>query len=126
MLTKRRTMVPIELDESVAGHARAFAHGDDHAAERFVTSAALEAHRAAVARSSALGAPREFEVLARARLGLHYVVKVRFHRDVREVLLQNRWSMEPNGTWRIVEVEDLGLHSPWTKPEKAQPVNGNA
>jgi hypothetical protein len=126
MLTKRRTVIPIELDESVAGHASAFAHGDDRAAERFTVNAALEAHRAAFARSSALGAPREFEVLARARIGLHYVVKVRFHRDGRDVLLQNRWRMEPDGTWRIVEVEDLGLRSPWTKPEKAQPVNGNA
>ena len=119
-------MVPAELDESVAAHARAFAHGDDHAAESFVTNAALEAHRAAFDRASALRAPREFEVLARARLGLHYIVKVRFHRDVREVLLQNRWSMEPNGTWRIVEVEDLGLRSPWTKPDQTQTVNGNA
>jgi hypothetical protein len=126
MLTKRRTMVPVELDESVAGHARAFAHGDDRAAERFVASAALEAHRAASARSLKLGAPREFEVLARARLGLHYVVKVRFHRDVRDVLLQNRWHLEPGGVWRIVEVEDLGLRSPWTKPEKIQTVDGNA
>jgi hypothetical protein len=126
MLTKRRTVVPIELDESVAGHASAFSHGDERAAERFVVNAALEAHRAAFARSSALGAPREFEVLARARLGLHYVVKVRFHRDGREVALQNRWRREPYGTWRIVEVEDLGLRSPWTKPEKTQPLNGNA
>jgi hypothetical protein len=126
MLTKRRTVVPIELDEAVAAHASAFAYSHDRAAERFVASGALEEHRTAFARSSALGAPREFEVLARARLGLHYVVKVRFHRDVREVLLQNRWRMEPDGTWRIVEVEDLGLRSPWTKPEKAQPVNGNA
>jgi hypothetical protein len=126
MLKKRRTMVPIELDESVAGHARAFSHGEDRAAERFVVSAALEAHRAASARSSALGAPCEYEVLARARLGLHYVVKVHFHRDGREVLLQNRWRMEPDGAWRIVEVEDLGLRSPWTKPEKNQTVTGNA
>jgi hypothetical protein len=126
MLTKRRTVVPIELDESVAGHASAFSHGDERAAERFVVNAALEAHRAAFARSSALSAPREFEVLARARLGLHYVVKVRFHRDGREVALQNRWRREPDGTWRIVEVEDLGLRSPWTKPEKTQPLNGNA
>src|SRR5216684_1229446 len=113
MLTKRRTVVPIELDESVAGHASAFSHGDDRAAERFVVNSALEA-------------PRAFEVLARARLGLHYVVKVRFHRDGREVLLQNRWRMEPDGTWRIVEVEDLGLRSPWTKPDQTQPVNANA
>src|SRR5712692_9369800 len=126
MLTKRRTVVPIELDESVAGHASAFSHGDDRAAERFVVNSALEAHRAAFARSSALGAPRAFEVLARARLGLHYVVKVRFHCDGREVLLQNRWRMEPDATWRIVEVEDLGLRSPWTKPDQTQPVNGNA
>jgi len=126
MLTKRRRVVPIELDASVAGHASAFSHGDDRAAERFVVNTALEAHRAAFARSSAIGVPREFEVLARARLGLHYVVKVRFHSDGREVLLQNRWRMEPDGTWRIVEVEDLGLRSPWTKPDLTQSVNGNA
>jgi hypothetical protein len=126
MLTKRRTMVPIELDESVAGHASAFSRGDDRAAERFVVNAALEAHRATFARSSAVGTPREFEVLARARLGLHYVVKVRFHRDGREALLQNRWCKEADGTWRIVEVEDLGLRSPWTKPDQTKAVNGNA
>ena len=126
MLTKRRTVVPIELDQSVAGHASAFSHGDERTAEGFVANAALEAHRAPFARSSALGAPCAFEVLARARLGLHYVVKVRFHHEGREVLLQNRWRMEPDGTWRIVEVEDLGLRSPWIKPEKAQPVSGNA
>jgi hypothetical protein len=126
MLTKRRTVVPIALDESVAEHASAFSLGDDRAAERFVVNAVLEAHRTAFARSSGLGTPREFEVLARARLGLHYVVKVRFRRDGREVLLQNRWRMEPDGTWRIVEVEDLGLRSPWTKPDQTQAVNGNA
>lgn len=126
MLTKRRSVVPLELDESVAGHANAFSHGDERGAERFIVNAAHEAHRTAFARSSALGAPREFEVLARARLGLHYVVKVRFHRDGREVRLQNRWRMEPDGTWRIIEVEDLGLRSPWTRPEQTQTVNDNA
>jgi hypothetical protein len=126
MLTKRRTVIPIELDESVARHASAFSIGDDRAAERFVVNVAREAHRVAFARSSALATPWEFDVLARARLGLQYVVKVRFHRDGCEMLLQNRWRMEPDGTWRIVEVEDLGLRSPWTKPEKTQTVTGNA
>jgi len=114
-----RTITPGDLAVAIEAHARAIADGDGELAAAFVEARAQQAHRAALARLSALRPPRRFDVVAHARLGFHYIVKVRFHgADGDAVTLQNRWRHEDGPKWRITEVEDLGVQSPWKKPEK--------
>jgi hypothetical protein len=65
------------------------------------------------------------EVIARARLGFHYIVKLRLTgRAGATMTLQNRWHRESGGTWRVIEIEDAGLRSPWTKPDEAIAMEG--
>jgi len=33
--------------------------------------------------------------------------------------VQTRWLQAEGGEWRIAEVDDLGLQSPWQKPAQA-------
>ena len=125
-LARDRFIFPPELDQAVAAHAQAVRAGDGEAAERYVLAVALEAHRAALRRAAAINPPHEFEVIARARLGHQYFVKVRFREAGESFTLQNRWLRENDGPWRIIEVEDLAVRSPWTKPDTAQPMNPKA
>jgi hypothetical protein len=126
VLKHNRIVVPLELLGAIDAHAHAVAAGDEHAAETFVGAPALETHRASFKRASAIRPLNGFEILARARLGFHYIVKVRFHGGGGDnVTLQNRWRQEDGGNWRIVEVEDLGLSSPWKKPDKPATANVN-
>ena len=121
-----RTIAPADLAAAIEEHARAIADGDRELAAAFVEARAQQAHRAALARVSALRPPCRFEVIAHARLGFHYIVKVRFHGAGGDaVTLQNRWRQEDGPKWRITEVEDLGVQSPWKKPEKPL-VNADA
>ncbi|MGA2410868.1 MAG: hypothetical protein ABSG46_10840, partial [Candidatus Binataceae bacterium] len=77
---------------------------------------ALEGHRAAFERTRNLGPFEEFEVIARAKLGFQYIAKIRLYASEHELTLQCRWR-EENGAWRIAEIDDIGLRSPWLKPE---------
>ena len=121
-----RTIAPDDLAVAIEAHARAIADGDGESAAAFVEARAQPAHRAALARVSALRPPCRFDVVARARLGFHYIVKVRFNGAGGDaVTLQNRWLKEDGAKWRITEVEDLGVQSPWKKPEKPV-VNADA
>lgn len=121
-----RSIAPSELAVAIEAHARAIADGDAELAAAFVEARAQQAHRAALARVAALRPPCHFEVIAHARLGFHYIVKVRFRSAGGDaVTLQNRWRQEDGPKWRITEVEDLGVQSPWKKPEKPL-VNADA
>jgi hypothetical protein len=61
-----------------------------------------------------------FELLARARLAFQYLMKIRFHGPREEsVTLQSRWRLDYEGSWRIVEIEDVSARSPWKKPDIA-------
>lgn len=120
------SIVPEDLLEAARAHARALAGGDFDAAAAFVDARAEQAHRAAFARVSMLRAPTGFEIIARARLGFHFIVKVRFHGVGGDsASFQNRWRHENGTEWRMIEVEDLELQSPWKKPEKPA-VDANA
>ena len=126
MKKRYHTIAPDDLNAAVEEHARAIAGGDGEAAAAFVEARARQAHEAALARISALGRIAGFEIIARARLGFHYLVKVRFHgASGGAVALQNRWRQEDGPKWRIAEVDDLGVQSPWKKPDKPM-VNADA
>jgi hypothetical protein len=119
-------IVPDDLLAAAQAHARALADGDSDTAAAFVDARAEQAYRAALARVSMLRPPVHFDIIARARLGFHFIVKVRFHGAGGDsATFQNRWRQEDGPKWRIVEIDDLGLQSPWTKPEKPM-VNANA
>ena len=125
-----------ELDNAVEAYARAFMAGDRDGAERFVTEAGIEGHRAAMAAAADKRPLDSFEVLARAKIGFQQIAKVCWNSpgvkpNVRNVLLQIRWSQQADKTWKIVDVEDLTVkRSPWADIPPLAAVmgsgNGNA
>ncbi len=119
------TLAPPDLLDAVDAHARALCGGDDRRAASFISERALQAHQEALARITTIRPLRGYEVIARARLGRHYIVKVRFHGEAANVTLQNRWHSDDSHQWRVVEVEDIDLRRPWVKPDKPT-VTANA
>jgi len=125
-----------ELDNAVEAYARAFMAGDRDGAERFVTEAGLEGHRAAMAAAAGKRPLDSFEVLARAKIGFQQIAKVCWNSpgvkpNIRNVLLQIRWSQQADKSWKIVDVEDLTVkRSPWADIPPLAAVmgsgNGNA
>lgn len=114
---RHRTLTPPELVDTVDAHARAMAASDDARARSYVSARAVEAHEAALVRIGSIRPLIRYDIIARARLGHHYIVKVRFHgAGGKNVTLQNRWHNEAASGWRIVEVEDIGIRPPWVKP----------
>ncbi len=114
----KRTGLPPELEAAVAANAAAMAAGDDRGAAKFV-SAGAEGANGEVMKGAASKRPfGGYEVIARARLGFQYLVKVRLNGSAGDLTMQTRWHREDGGEWRIAEIEDLGLRSPWKKPEQ--------
>ncbi|MGH7918246.1 MAG: hypothetical protein ACREQE_12305 [Candidatus Binataceae bacterium] len=111
--------IPSELLVAVDAYCNAIVRGDARAAEAFVSAPALPDHRATMARGAGMGPFDRAATLARARVGFQYIVKVRISGAAGRFDLQNRWH-ETDGTWRIVEIEDLGMRSPWKKPDEAR------
>lgn len=121
-----RTIIPGELREAVAGHAGAVIEGNEASAEGWVEGLALEGHRAALKHAAEIRPLRNFELIAHARLGFQFIVKVRFHGAGGNLPLQVRWRRQNGSGWRIVEVENLNEHSPWRRPDKPKPINVDA
>jgi hypothetical protein len=115
----KRTGLPAELEAAVTDHAAAMAAGDGNGAGKFASDRAGTAHREAMRRAASLRPFNGYEVIARARLGFHYLVKVRLSGDAGYLTVQTRWLRAEGGEWRIAEVDDLGLQSPWQKPAQA-------
>lgn len=125
-LKVKRTGMPPELEAAVAAHAAAIVAGDDRAAASWVDERAAAAANAAMARMAQIGPPAGCDVIAKARLGFHWIVKLRITgRAGATITLQNRWHRERGGDWRLIEVEDAGLRSPWKKPEQAEQVKAD-
>jgi hypothetical protein len=124
MLTKQyQTLIPVELREAVSQHGRALIDGDNVGAEAWVEAAALEGYRAAAASAADLRPLQSFELIAHARLGFQFIVKVRFlGAEAKPLTLQVRWRQDGR-RWRIVEVDNLNLRSPWHRP--SQPAQRN-
>ena len=118
-----------ELEFAIDAHARALVAGDFDAARAFL-SHNIESHDqfAAKVKSTAV---KEIIKLARARIGIQHMSKIRFLTDGAPLLMVNRWR-EENGAWRIADTEDLsGKRSPWSDIETLaaarsanQPRNG--
>lgn len=125
-LKVRRTVVPVELNEAVAAHAAATVANNATEAGRYIDVRAAEAVAAALGRAGALRPFLRYEVIARARLGFHYLVKVKFIGQSGDLTLQNRWSRTADGDWRLIECDDLGVKSPWKKPDKPIVVTADA
>jgi hypothetical protein len=121
-----RTVVPPELLDAVATHARAAAASDLALASSFVDETAAEAHGEALVGFGDLGREIGYAVIARARIGSQFIVKVRFDGAARSLTLQIRWRLDGAANWRIVEVNDLATHRPWKRPEKPEAVISNA
>ncbi|MGH8013543.1 MAG: hypothetical protein ACREQ4_13685 [Candidatus Binataceae bacterium] len=115
---KSRMTIPSELLAAVDAHCNAIVANDERVAEALVDAHARPAHRAAIARVAEMRPFTHAVTLARARVGFQYIVKVRISGSKGRLDLQNRW-YETNSEWRIVEIEDLGVRSPWKKPDEA-------
>jgi hypothetical protein len=121
------TVVPAELLQTVDAFSRAIVNNEP-AAEHALDESALEAYLAAGQRLAEIRPLTGFEVIARAKIGLQYIVKVRFcGTSGRDLTLQTRWHRSIHAEqWRMVELNDLGIHSPWKKPDKPAMVDVNA
>jgi hypothetical protein len=128
MADKRyQTAIPGELRDAIASHAHSLIKGDSADAEKWVEGPGLEGYRAAVALAPEMQRLESFDVIAHARLGFQFIVKVRFHAGNNFKLpLQVRWRKQNDTAWRIIEVENLNSHSPWRKPDKPKAVNVDA
>jgi hypothetical protein len=128
MADKRyRTAIPGDLRDAIASHAQSLIKGDSADAEKWVEGPGLEGYRAAVAPTAEMQPLESFDVIAHARLGFQFIVKVRFHAGNNFKLpLQVRWRTQNGTAWRIIEVENLNSHSPWRKPDKPKAVNVDA
>ena len=43
-----------------------------------------------------------------------------------ELTLQCRWREASDGAWQIAEIADIGLRSPWLKPDPGESANRKA
>ncbi len=121
---KSLTQVP-ELDRVIAEHARAIESGAPLGG--FVAADAREAYRNVMDAVLKDGALSGFRPIGKARIGFHYISKIRFDRAGSAVTLLNRWRNE-DGEWRIVEVTDLSAkRSGWSEDAPApRTENGHA
>ena len=111
------------LNEAAEAHARAIVAGDTAVAESMVAPRALEGYRAAIARVLAQGPFDRFALVARARIGPQYVVKVRLVSARGLAMLQMRWGAGEDRQWRIAELEYLTPDNmPWSGVGRPRPV----
>ncbi len=121
-LQRSNERVP-ELRETIAAHARAVLAHDAATAERFVTAAALDGYRLALEAAAQCGPFESYIAPGLARLGTHYIAKVRFMGPRGSALMQIRWKREANGNWRIAEAEYFPPgRSPWTGVGRPKPA----
>src|SRR5579863_6065563 len=103
----KRTGLPQELETAIAAYAAALAAGDQGGAAALVDGRAAEAASAVHARAASMRPCGHAEVIARARLGFQYIVKLRLAGAAGAMMtLQIRWHREHGGAWRLIEIED--------------------
>ncbi|HLJ43530.1 MAG TPA: hypothetical protein VKT12_04860 [Candidatus Binataceae bacterium] len=112
-----------ELLVAIAGHARAMLAGDVGAAEGYVAPPALEAYRLATSDAMSLGPFDRYTAPGLARLGSHYVSKVRFANERASALMQIRWARDGAERWLIAEAEYFPPgRTPWTGVGRPRPA----
>ena len=104
------------MEQAVAEHAAAIVTGDDRGAAKFVDDRAAAESEAAIRQAATLGPFDGYEIIARARLGFQYIVKLRIAGKRGDLNLQTRWHQIDGGAWAIAEIENIGLESPWKRP----------
>ncbi|HUN58439.1 MAG TPA: hypothetical protein VMU41_10020 [Candidatus Binataceae bacterium] len=119
-MVQRRLHFPEGLCAAITAYAEAVLKGDVAAGSESVAAEALASHREASARAAEKQPWDGYELIARARLGHQYIAKVRFHGSHGDLTLQCRWRESAGGAWQIAEIADIGLRSPWLKPEPAE------
>ena len=125
-----------ELHGAIAAHLNAIAERDLAGAEKFVAteSTAIESYRLAAAEIAKLPAPIKVEALGLARIGRHFISKLKIESDARTLKFLYRWRQERDGRWLIAAVEDISnKRSPWsdvpdlkTAVAQVRAENGNA
>jgi hypothetical protein len=116
-----------ELAEAIASHARSVLSGNIEAAEASVAHPALEPYRVAMAEALRLWPFNRFETPGFARIGTHYISKVRFLGERGSALMQIRWKREPGGDWIIAEAEYFPAgRNPWTGVKPPRPAANRA
>ena len=112
-----------ELAAAIGAHARAVLARDNDAAERYVAPAALETYRVAMNEAMGLGPFDRHTAPALARLGIHYISKVRFAGVRGSALMQIRWKRDGEGHWLIAEAEYFPPgRTPWTGVRPPRPA----
>jgi hypothetical protein len=112
----KHTALPPELELAMAEHAAALVAGDDRGAAKFADDRAAAESDATIQRAATLGPFGGYEIIARARLGFQYIVKLRLAGKRGDLNLQTRWHQSDGGAWAIAEIENIGLESPWKRP----------
>jgi hypothetical protein len=102
------------LDERIAALAAALIAGDDRAAEAFVIPERLDAWRSACGVIHERRPLSGHELLACARIGMHYIAKIRFASADGAATLLLRWK-NAGGNWVVADAEDItAKRSPWS------------
>ena len=125
-----------ELHSAIAAHLSAIAELDVAGAEKFVAtnSTTLEAYRQAASEIAKLPTPIKVEALGLARIGRHFMSKLKIGSDSQTLKFLYRWRQERDGKWLIVAVEDISnKRSSWsdvpdlkTAVAQVRAENGNA
>ena len=112
-----------ELLEAIAAHARAVLAGDVGAAQGYVAPRALEAYRVAFGDAMRLGPFDRYTAPGLARIGAHYISKVRFANARGSTLMQIRWARDGAERWLIAEAEYFPPgRTPWTGVGRPRPA----
>ena len=123
-----------ELHTAIAAHIDAIAHRDTAGAEKFALRVGLDAYRHAAAEIARLRGPITVEALGLARIGAHFISKLKIEAGAQALKFLYRWRREPDGKWLIVAVEDISnKRSSWsdvpdlkTAIAQVRAENGNA
>jgi hypothetical protein len=102
------------LEESIGAFIDALSKGDASTPEAYVSDQARDTFRSLAASALANGPAQSAERVGFARIGFHYMMKLRFRSSNRTLTWLLRWR-EEDGAWRLASIEDLtDKRSPWS------------
>jgi hypothetical protein len=102
------------LEDAIAALIDALAKGNARTAEALISDSAREAFTELSDAAFGAGPAQSIERLGFARIGFHYMMKLRFVAGGAKITWLLRWR-EEDGRWRLASIEDLsGKRSPWS------------